>query len=217
VSLFQLEQANHSYANKQVLSDINLTIEAGESIAIVGPSGVGKTTLLNLLLLQQKHQIAYCAQGEHLIENLNVFNNIYMAQLENFSLWQNLKNLIIPNKDALAEITKIANSLFIQDKLMLSVKSLSGGQKQRVAIARAIYRQSSIFFGDEFSSNLDDELAQQVVENILTRHQTCVVAIHDRQLALKNFDRVIGLKQGKLHIDKKSNQLTLADLEFLYL
>lgn len=217
MTLFQLENTNYFYDDKKILRDIDLTIEQGERVAIIGASGVGKTTLLKLLSKQQTNNIAFCAQGKHLVNNLSAYNNIYMAQLESFSLWKNLFNLIKPNQKALREITPIAESLSIRNKLLFSVNSLSAGQKQRVAIARAFFAKRNIFFGDEITSNLDLELANHVIKELLARHKTCIVALHDRQLALQYFDRIIGLKQGIIAIDTASNKLMLSDLEFLYL
>jgi len=216
VKLFQLSKTDHFYDNKQTLSNISLSINRGEKIALVGASGVGKTTLLNLLIEQKPLNIAFCAQGKHLIENLSAYNNIYMGQLENFSLWKNLINLIKPNKESLSEINQIASRLFIKEQLFSSVKNLSGGQKQRVAIGRAFFQNKDIFIGDEVTSNLDSELADKLLKEIVSNHQTCIVAIHDKQLALKHFDRVIGLKQGKIEIDAQSSKLQQADIEFLY-
>jgi len=139
-----------------------------------------------------------------------------MGQLENFSLWKNLFNLIKPDSKALDEINQIASKLSIKDQLFSSVKNLSGGQKQRVAIGRAFFQNKDIFIGDEVTSNLDLELADNLLNIIICSHQTCIIAIHDRQLALKHFDRVIGLNQGKIEIDTSASQLQLSDLEFLY-
>ena len=157
--LFELTNIDHSYGDIKTLNKISLAITQGEKVAIIGASGVGKTTLLNLLNQQQVKDIAYCSQGKHLVENLSAYNNIYMGQLENNALWKNLLNLIRPDRKALIQITQIAAKLSIKKQLFSSVKNLSGGQKQRVAIGRAFYQKKPIFFGDEVTSNLDLELA----------------------------------------------------------
>ena len=215
--IFELRDISFSYHTKRVLDKINLTVERGEKLAIVGASGVGKSTLLNLLAQQHPDDIAYCTQERNLVTGLSCYNNIYLAKLAEFGALQNLCNLLRPNPQELQRISLIAEQLQIVDKLHHSVETLSGGQQQRVAIARAFYQQRSIFIGDEPVSNLDSVTARLVLKAILKRHQSCVIALHDRTMALTYFDRVVGLKQGKIVIDAKPADISMQVLEQLYL
>ena len=215
--LFELRHCSFSYHSKRVLDDICLQINAGETVAIVGQSGVGKSTLLNLLASQHSADIAYCTQDRQLIAGLNCYNNIYLGKLAQHSAIKNLFNLLRPNAQALQQIGVIAEQLSIADKLQASIGKLSGGQQQRVAVARAFYQQRPIFFGDEPVANLDSVRAQQVLQAILERHQTHVIALHDRDLALRYFTRIIGLQQGKIVLDGAAADLTQQDLQQLYL
>ena len=215
--LFQLRDASFSYHDKLILDGINLSIDAGESVAVVGASGVGKSTLLRLLVELRSGSIAYCAQDRQLVSGLSSYNNIYLAKLAEFSTLKNILNIVRPNKEQRQIIQEIAEQLQIAEKLDDSVNRLSGGQQQRVAIARAFYQARTVFVGDEPVSNLDALKSRAVITAILARHATCIVALHDRELALTYFDRIIGIKQGKIVIDAASDQVSTTQLESLYL
>jgi len=215
--LFKLRDASFSYHDKLILDGISLSINKGESVAVVGASGVGKSTLLKLLVEQQRDSIAYCAQDLELVSGLSSYNNIYLAKLAKFSTFKNILNLMRPNAQERKAIQEIAQQLQISDKLDDSVNRLSGGQQQRVAIARAFYHERDIFVGDEPVSNLDAVKSRAVIEATLARHTTNIVALHDRELALAYFDRIIGIKQGKIAIDTACNQVSIKALESLYL
>lgn len=191
------------------LQDITLCINAGEKIALLGPSGSGKTSLLNALHQQCADQVAWCPQELGLVDVLSGYHNIYMGQLAAHSVWYNLANLIKPFAQPKHEVSDLALLLGLDSKLHLwkSVRQLSGGQRQRIGIARAFYRQQETFLGDEVVSSLDPVQAQMILELILKRHKTVVVALHNRQQALKNFDRIIGIKAGKIIFDSPAKEL----------
>jgi phosphonate transport system ATP-binding protein len=202
---------------KLILKQLNLEIQVGEKVALIGKSGVGKSSLLNVLYTQQSGEIAYCTQDTQLIKGLSSYNNIYLAKLTQFSLWQNLLNLVTPNKQELNEISLITDTLQVSECLHRSINNISGGQQQRVAIARALYQNRRVFLGDEPVSHLDPVMAKEVIRTILARHSTSVVALHDKDLALAFFDRIIGLKQGVIVLDARVQDLTSVELEQLYL
>ncbi|MBL4798016.1 MAG: ATP-binding cassette domain-containing protein [Oleispira sp.] len=191
------------------LQNITLRINAGEKIALLGPSGGGKTSLLNTLHQQCADQVAWCPQEHGLVEVLSGYHNIYMGQLDQHSAWYNLANLIKPFAKHKSEIYELALLLGLDPELHLwkSVSQLSGGQRQRIGIARAFYRQQDTFIGDEAVSSLDPVQAQMILELILSRHKTVVMALHNRQQALKNFDRIIGIKAGKIVFDSPAKEL----------
>jgi len=213
---FSLSGASLTYGRHSVLHDITLTIREGEKVALIGPSGAGKSSLLDLLWQQSPDNIALCPQESGLVDILSVYQNIYMGGLGRFSGVYNFLNLIRPWPARRVEVADIARALGVEDKLRTSPDKLSGGQRQRVALGRALYRQKSIFFGDEPVSSLDPEQGEQLLALILSRHQTAVVAIHNPALACQHFDRVIALKNGHVVGDWQTRNLDLAVLEAVY-
>ncbi len=184
------------------LQDISLTIQAGERVALLGPSGGGKTSLLNALHQQCADQVAWCPQEHGLVEALSSFHNIFMGRLAEHGALYNLANLIKPFAKPKQEIDQLCEELGLESVLLSkSVAQLSGGQRQRVGVGRALYRGQTVFLGDEPVSSLDPVQAQMILQLILTRHETVVLALHNRQQALNNFDRIIGIKAGKIVFD----------------
>ena len=191
------------------LNDITLNINSGEKVALLGPSGGGKTSLLNVLHQQCADQIAWCPQEHGLVEALSGYHNMYMGQLDQHYALYNLANLIKPlakPKQALSELSVLLG-LDPQQDLWKSVSQLSGGQRQRIGIGRALFRQQESFLGDEPVSSLDPVQAQQILELILNRHKTVILALHNRQQALSNFDRIIGIKAGRIIFDSPAKEL----------
>ena len=189
------------------LNDISITIKAGEKIALLGPSGGGKTSLLNVLHQQCADSIAWCPQEHGLVNVLSSYHNIYMGQLEQHSALYNLANLIKPLAKPKQEISQLAEELGLADQLWSPVGQLSGGQRQRVSIGRAFYRQQDTFLGDEPVSSLDPIQAQTILQNINQRHNTVIVALHNRKQAMENYTRIIGIKAGKLVFDSPTKEL----------
>lgn len=190
------------------LLDISLSINAGEKVALLGPSGGGKTSLLNALHQQCADQVAWCPQEHGLVEPLSGYHNIYMGQLDQHNALYNLVNLIKPLAKPKQQITELSAELgLISEQLWKSVAQLSGGQRQRIGIGRALYRQQETFIGDEPVSSLDPVQAQQILELIFKRHRTVILALHNRKQALENFDRIIGIKAGKIVFDSPKKEL----------
>jgi phosphonate transport system ATP-binding protein len=214
--MFQFNQHTLQRQGVTVLQPFNLTIRQGEKVALLGVSGAGKSTLLEALRLQQPDQVAWCPQQGALVPMLSVFHNIYMGALDRHSALYNLLNLIRPLRRELQAVDQLATQLGIADKLRSSVDRLSGGQAQRTALGRALFSQRPVLLADEPVSSVDEQQAQSLLSLALARHETAVIALHDRELALHCCDRVIGLKDGCIVIDTASNRLSLSDLDPLY-
>lgn len=218
--VFQLQDYTHHYGDQPVLHNIQLTVKPGEKIALLGPSGSGKSTLLSVLHQQQAQHCAWqpqaVSQAGALVEVLSVYHNIFMGGLERVSTLSALWNLIKPLAHAKKDVTAIAQQLGLEEKLWHSVDRLSGGQRQRVAMGRALYRQQPIYLADEPVSSVDPIQAQALLQYVLGQHQTAVVSLHNRRLALEHFDRIVVLNEGRICCDTAANKLTLETLENLY-
>ncbi|MDC6476920.1 lipid A export permease/ATP-binding protein MsbA [Methylophilaceae bacterium] len=211
--------------NKAVLSDINFNIEAGEKVALVGKSGGGKTTLLNLIpkfynvssgsiMLDNfdinkisnnslRKNLALVSQ-DTILFNDTIFNNIAYGNLKSVSLEKVKKAAKAAN--ALEFINELPNGFnhIIGDRGV----RLSGGQKQRIAIARAILKNAPILLLDEATSALDSEserLVQAALDNLMTKKTSIVIA--HRLSTIKNADKIIVMDQGKIVGVGKHNSL----------
>lgn len=215
-SLFTLSHCDLAYRQNPVLRDLNLTINAGEKVAVVGRSGAGKSTLLQHLYRQQREHCALCPQSHGLVAPLSVFHNVFMGRLHRHSTAYNLLNLVYPCAAPRAEIRALLDELELDVTLSKPVQSLSGGQQQRVALARCLYQGARIFIGDEPVSSLDPYQAGRSLE-LLSRHfSTLVIALHNIEQALTHFARIIALGDGGILLDKATAELSPAELSLVY-
>ncbi|KXS38315.1 MAG: phosphonate transport system ATP-binding protein [Halomonadaceae bacterium T82-2] len=214
--LLSLAGEDVGHGSQVVLPRLSLTLRTGERIALLGQSGAGKSTLLATLRRRLDTDAAWCPQSHGLVPQLAVYHNVYMGRLERHSALANLWNLIRPDRRAWTEIETLCGELGLAGLLRRPVARLSGGQRQRVAIARALYQQRRLFLGDEPVASVDPHQALRLLALIDARHDTSVVALHQRELALSHFDRVWGLRDGRLVLDATTDTLTLDDLDRLY-
>ncbi|ASJ96463.1 ATP-binding cassette domain-containing protein [Shewanella marisflavi] len=205
--MLNIESLSLSYQDTQVIRDLDLSVKRGEALAIVGPSGAGKSTLLTYLYQQLKQDAALCSQSQGLVDALSVFHNVYMGALARHWFGYNLLNLVWPMATPCQEVQQLCRDLYLEVPIETAVSSLSGGQRQRVALARALYQQQAVFIGDESFSALDPMMAQRLLNLVKARHETVIMVLHDSDLALQNFDRIIGLSEGKLVLDQPTSQL----------
>ena len=213
---FNFENETISYDDLIAINSITLNIKKGEKVALLGKSGSGKSTLLKRMYELQNKSSSYIPQELGLVNNLSVFHNVYIAKLDSNSLFYNFINLVKPVKKEISGITNVLNTLLLDDKIFVKSHNLSGGQKQRVAIARALYEEKNILLADEPISALDEFLSKKVVTNLISSFDTVICTLHNVDLALENFDRIVGLKNGKLLLDKKCEDITNQDREALY-
>lgn len=221
------ENINFNYKNGFLVFDnFNLSIKGGQKIGIVGISGVGKSTLISLLL--KNFQINL---GDILIDNQSIYNVTSSSLRSLISLIpqdvvlfnRSLKeNIGYAKPDATIEgikkIAKIAHlDSFIEslpEKYETQVGErgikLSGGQRQRIAIARAILKNAPILILDEATSSLDTETEYQIqnsINEILLKKSVTVIAIAHRLSTIKNMDRILVMQDGKIIEDGKFNEL----------
>lgn len=213
---FYLQNETVSYGDFEVLSSINIEIDKGEKVALLGKSGSGKSTLLKTLYEYKANDSAYIPQELGLVNNLSLFHNVYIAKLDTNSTFYNIRNLLKPAKIEVENIRAILSKLLLEEKLFEKISDLSGGQKQRASVARVLYSDKTILLADEPISALDEFLANKVLNILNNKFETVICAIHNVELAVENFDRVIGLKDGKVIVDKQCCELNDEDREKLY-
>ena len=175
--MLELKNIRKSFDGKPVLNDISLEVQDGEIISILGPSGGGKTTLLNVI------------QDYALFPNLNAYQNIVYG----------LKNK--PGISTEEEVGDLIDLLGLKEHLDKRIEQLSGGQKQRVALARTMVMKPEILLPDEPLSALDGVIKESIKDRIRTiareYHLTTIIVAHDPEEALTLSDRVLIINEGK--------------------
>jgi phosphonate transport system ATP-binding protein len=210
--LVDLRKASAGYAGRAVLHDIDLTINAGERVAVMGRSGAGKSTLLNLLYDRLADRVALIPQAAALVKTLSVFHNVYMGRLDRHPTWYNLRTLAFPARREVAEITDVLDLVGLSDKLFERAGTLSGGQQQRTSVARALYNGRRIVIGDEPVSALDRVQGAEILGKLCARHDTAILAMHDIPLALAHTDRVVVIEEGRIVLDAPARTIAAVDL-----
>ena len=124
--------------------------------------------------------------------------------------------MLLPFNKPQQQIAAICQQLELTVPLQQKVSELSGGQRQRVALARALFQQQSVFMGDEPFSALDPLMGLRLLNLIKQTHKSVICVLHDAELALANFDRIIVISDGKVVLDDKAGQLSLAHLSQHY-
>lgn len=201
----------------EIIQDLNLTIEAGQSIALTGPSGCGKTTFLNLLNASLEptsgeiflDNIPFSQLGtknlRSLIACVDQNDTLFAGNIiENISFFDS--NVNLEWVERCAEMAGIHNEIIKMPMGYWSLvgdmgSSLSGGQKQRILIARALYQKPKILFMDEATSHLDIRKEKEINQMISELKITRVIIAH-RKETIMSADRVISLKEGKICFDK---------------
>ena len=221
-----VKKLEKSFENQKVLRGIDLEIQDGETVVLIGSSGSGKSTFLrclNLLNVPDKGQIfingqeitkpktnlnklrakvGMVFQSFNLFENLNIIENIKLAPK---------KVLHISNKQAEKEAMELLKRVGLANKAYDYPKNLSGGQKQRVAIARALAMHPEVILFDEPTSALDPEMVGEVLEVIKDlakdHSRTMVIVTHEMSFAREVGTRLIFLDKGKIIEDGEPHQI----------
>lgn len=213
MAVIELKNVVKNYGKDKILSNINLTVEKGEMVAIVGESGSGKTTLLNLIgliakkdrgeiqlfnkkniaihskeaMLLRRSKIGYLFQNYGLVEDESVMWNLLLA-LEYKKMSKKEK------KTRINDLLKDFGLTHLSEKM---IYQLSGGEQQRIAVIRLLLQESELVLADEPTASLDEENEKMILNYLqLLREQgkTIVVVTHNKEI-LNHFTRIINLNQ----------------------
>jgi len=211
-----MKSFNSGTVRTDVLKGVTFKVNKGEFVAIMAPSGTGKTTLLNVLgCLMKASGGSYLFEGQD-IETLNddqlseIRNKKIGFVFQTFNLLERtsaLDNVLLPlvysdvyPADAAKKASRLIESVGLKDRINYKPSELSGGQQQRVAIARALINDPAVILADEPTGNLDSNSAKEIMEIFKTLHKegrTILVVTHDINIA-RSAERIIYLKDGKV-------------------
>lgn len=214
--MITLENVNKYFGSKQVLDNINLHIQEGSKLVIIGPSGSGKSTLIRCM-----NGLENVSSGKVIINNIHLTDSTkslicrkYCAMVfQHFNLYPHINvlgNLTLApikiQKKSKKEAEEIAYKYLkvvgLEDKAKVYPATLSGGQQQRVAIARSLCTQKKIILFDEPTSALDPETVQEVLDVMKKiseeKGTTMVVVTHEMGFAKEVSDRIIFMEDGKI-------------------
>ena len=221
--LVSLAHARKRFGNNEVLKDISLEVEQGEVLAIIGPSGGGKSTLLRCCTLLETLDGGTLSYGDLVVCEDSGSGAVYVpkAQIakarerfglvfQNFNLFPHytvMKNLIdapvtvkkVSKDQAIEKARKLLDKMGLEGKENMVPCELSGGQQQRVAIARALMLDPGVLFFDEPTSALDPELTKgvlKVIRGLAEEHMTMVIVTHEMAFARDVADHVIFMDGG---------------------
>jgi phosphonate transport system ATP-binding protein len=241
---FVLNGVGLTHANGFVALDgITLCADKGEQIALIGPSGAGKTSLLSLLgtaltptagqvslldfgqktlstaaIRKLRARIGSIHQAPPIPARQRVVTAVLAGKLGQWPAWKSIASLLYPLDIAGAQ--KALARLDLADKIFQRCDQLSGGQLQRVGIARVLYQQAELILADEPVSALDPALAlntiQHLVDEARHRRATLVASLHAVDLALNCFPRIVGVKAGRIAFDLPAAEVNDALLHELY-
>ena len=225
------------------LRQLSLDVANGEQLAVIGPSGAGKTSLLHVMacalrpdegqveidgctpwslstreLQRLRGRLLLAPQTPPLPPRQRVVTSLLAARLPSQSLWAALRSLAYPSDIAGAHAALARFDL--ADKLFERVDRLSGGERQRVGLARALLSPARLWLIDEPLSALDPTRATQalraLVDEAARRQVTLVASLHQVDAALANFPRIVGLRDGAVAFDLPAAAVTPDLLETLY-
>lgn len=241
---FTLDNIWLTYANDYTaLESVSLQARAGEHLALIGPSGAGKTSLISVLgtaltpgsgavsvlgtnvaakpgtvLRALRARIGTIHQAPPLPARQRVVTAVLAGRLALWPVWKSVASLLYPldAPGAHAALERVE----LGDKLFARCDQLSGGQLQRVGIARTLYQQPDLILADEPVSALDPTLAQTTVRVLVDearlRGATLVASLHAVDLALENFPRIVGVRGGRILFDLPAERVDEALLRSLY-
>lgn len=244
VRMIKFQNVEKKYDNGYVaLHNINLTIEQGEYVAVIGLSGAGKSTLLRCVnrmhditdgslivndvevsklrgrdIRKLRRGIGMIFQSFNLVNRISSIKNVLVSFVPDMPLWRKVLGLYTKQQKIAA--LEALDRVNILDKAFIRVDQLSGGQQQRVALARTLAQNPSIILADEPVASLDPITAKQVMTDFQRinkeMNMTVIINIHHVDLALEYATRVVGIRSGEIVYDGPANEVTDEILDHIY-
>lgn len=215
MAMIKLENVNKYFGDLHVLKDVNLEVNEGEKLVIIGPSGSGKSTTVRCMNFLETPSSGKVTIDGHELNNKNktkIIRDTTSMVFQQFNLYPHmtvLKNLTLApmklhhksKKDAEELAYHYLDVVGLKDKADVYPTTLSGGQQQRIAIARALCSESKIILFDEPTSALDPETIQEVLDvmiKLAKENITMVVVTHEMGFARQVADRVVFMADGQI-------------------
>ena len=243
--MIKFENVSKTYPNGvKGLQNINLEIEQGEFVSIIGLSGAGKSTLIRTInrMLDisegkltvdgidvsslkgkslrkfRRNKVGMIFQSFNLVTRTTVIKNVLTSIVPDIPFFRSLFGIYTKNEKlhALEALDKVG----IVDKAFIRADQLSGGQQQRVALARTLAQNPEIILADEPVAALDPVTAKRVMEDFKRINKemdiSILLNIHHVELALEYADRILGIRDGEIVYDGPSNEVTPEVLDLIY-
>ncbi len=236
-----IAQLVKDYGTNHVLKGIDLEVPRGQFLVILGPSGVGKSTLLRCMnrlveptsgLLQiagfdatdakqtrmLRQHVAMIFQNHNIVPRLSVLKNVLTGRLGSVGTWSSLFQLF--RKSDVEIAMECLRRVELEHKANERADSLSGGQKQRVGIARALAQMPQVILADEPVASLDPKTSRIVLQYLKMAANdlgiTVICNLHQVDFAKEFGDRIVGICDGKIAFDGTGDELTGSDLKRIY-
>lgn len=244
MSLLTVEELGKTYNSEtKVLKNVSFKVEAGEFVSIIGPSGAGKSTLLRCInrmveidegkvhfdhfdvgnlnkkdLRLLRTNIGMIFQHYNLVPRLSVIENVLHGRLGYKTTLQGVLGKFSELEKERAFF--LLKKLGIEEHAYKRCDQLSGGQQQRVGIARSLIQEPKIILCDEPIASLDPNASKVIMDHLksitLELNITCIVNLHQVEIARSYSDRIIGLKKGEVVFDGPSHRLTTDNIDIIY-
>ncbi|SHN30743.1 phosphonate ABC transporter ATP-binding protein [Gracilibacillus kekensis] len=233
-----------TYANNvKALQNINIKIDKGEFVAVIGLSGAGKSTFIRCInrmhditqgeiivdgiqvgalkgeqIRTYRKRIGMIFQSFNLVTRTTVLKNVLVSFVPELSLWRKVTGLF--TKEQKIKALTALDQVGILDKAYVRVDQLSGGQQQRVALARTLAQNPDIILADEPIASLDPVTSKQVMDDFRRINQdmniSLIMNIHHVEMALEYAERIIGVREGQIVYDGKASEVTEEVLDHIY-
>lgn len=224
--MLTISNVEFNYPTQPVFNNLNLTVEPGEFVFLIGKSGVGKTTFMQLIYMNLLPQSGYVEVEGYNSETIKTKDLPFLRRkigvifqdfklLEDRNVFENLAFVLrvtgTPSKLVKRKVIHALSDVGLSNKQNNMPHQLSGGEKQRVAIARAILNDPAIILADEPTGNLDPETSDEILEiikKINSRGTSIIFATHNYDIVKKVDGRIIKLSDGKavkVILKKKNN------------